>query len=375
MHVVHYNLTTTTKEGGVETFVWDLAAEQARRGYKVSIIGGHGNVRRDVAGVHVATVPFVDRSRFALGVFKRAYAWRKLAERLSMVPRALPLVRTADLVHIHKPYDLVLAPLLKKRGIPVVYHGHGEDFFRGDQRLMKDVPALLSCSSYNAATLKQRYGRDATIVYNGVDVDHFQPQTPDLALRNQFAPNGEFVVMQTGRMMPWKGHATTLESIAELDSRFRLILIGDGETRHALVQQAHDLDIADRVIFCGTIPHRDMPRYLACADVVVGASYASETFGMALSEAQACNRAVIASSWRGFDDVVQHEQTGLRFEMQHPASLAHAIQRLHDEPDLKHKLAHAGRERTITLFSWSAVADRVDAVYEKIVNSCPEGTQ
>ena len=125
MHIVHYNLTTTTKEGGVETFVWDLAGEQARRGERVTIVGGAGPVRRSLPGVSVRTAPFIARERFAFGPLRRAYAWRKLAERLSLLPAALPLLRGAELVHIHKPYDLVLAPLLRGRGIPLVYHGHG----------------------------------------------------------------------------------------------------------------------------------------------------------------------------------------------------------------------------------------------------------
>ena len=51
MRIVHYNLTTTSKEGGVETFVWELSHEQARRGHTVTIIGGAGQIDRAVAGV------------------------------------------------------------------------------------------------------------------------------------------------------------------------------------------------------------------------------------------------------------------------------------------------------------------------------------
>ncbi len=40
-----YNATTTTKVGGVETFVWEVAGRLAARGYRVDVIGGRGRER------------------------------------------------------------------------------------------------------------------------------------------------------------------------------------------------------------------------------------------------------------------------------------------------------------------------------------------
>ncbi|HEY1015209.1 MAG TPA: glycosyltransferase family 4 protein, partial [Herpetosiphonaceae bacterium] len=213
MHIVHYNLTTAAKEGGVETFVWDLAGAQARRGHRVTIVSGAGPVRRALPGVALRMTPFLDRGRLAFGPLRRAYAVRKLAERLSMLPMALPLLRGADLVHIHKPYDLALGPLLRPRGVPLVYHGHGEDFFPGDRWLMGWAAALLSCSSFNAATLRARYGRAATVVHNGVDIEHFRPLAPEPALRAELLGGQEHAVLLPSRMMPWKGHRHAIAAL------------------------------------------------------------------------------------------------------------------------------------------------------------------
>ncbi len=64
LRIVHYNLTTTSKEGGVETFVWELSRQQARRGHYVTVIGGAGRVERAIEGVRVLRYPFVDRMRW-----------------------------------------------------------------------------------------------------------------------------------------------------------------------------------------------------------------------------------------------------------------------------------------------------------------------
>ncbi len=369
MHIVHYNLTTTTKVGGVETFVWNIAAQQAQSGHRVTVVGGAGPLRHFSPGVVVRTVPFIDRQRFAVGPLRRAYAWRKLAERLSMLPAALPLLRDADLVHIHKPYDLPLAPLLARRGVPLVYHGHGEDFFRGDRQLMGWVPLLFSCSSYNAATLRQRYQREPIVVYNGVDTSLFQPQPIDSTLRAALVGSGRYVVLLPGRMMPWKGHATALDALQQLNNpAVRLVIVGDGETRAALEQTAQALGIEDQVVFTGTIGHHLMPQYVAAADVVLGTSFASETFGMALAEAQACARPVLASSWQGYDDVVDDQVTGRRFSAADPASLAAVLGELLNDPAQRDRLSAAGHDHVGHNFTWQQIAARIESGYATLPN-------
>jgi glycosyltransferase involved in cell wall biosynthesis len=370
LHIVHYNLTTTTKEGGVETFVWDLAGEQARAGHRVTIVSGRGPVQRSLPGVEVKAAGYVDRDVFAFGPFRRAWALRKLAERLSMLPRGLFLVGRPDLVHIHKPYDLPLAPLLRLRGVPVFYHGHGEGFFPGDRALARSAAALLSCSTYNAETLRARYGQEATIVYNGVDTGHFRPADPEPSLRAALAGDARYVLLMPGRFMPWKGHADVLDAVSQArDLPLRLVLVGEGETRQALEARATALGIRERVLFTGTVPHRDMPRYFAAADMVLGASVASETFGMVLAEAMACERAVLASTWRGYDDVVIQGATGERFDAGDPASLAAALRRLMAEPATRNAYGAAGRRRVDDLFRWPRVADRVQGVYDRVLGS------
>ena len=374
MHIVHYNLTTTTKEGGVETFVWDLARQQARGGHRVTIVSGRGPISRDVPGVEVRTAGYIDRDRFAFGPLRRAWALRKLAERLTMLPRGLWLVGRPDLVHIHKPYDLPLAPLLKLRGVPVFYHGHGEGFFPGDRALARQAAALLSCSTFNAETLRDHYGLDATIVFNGVDTAHFQPTPLNVDLRRALAGDARNVVLMPGRFMPWKGHAYVIDAFAALrDLSARLVVVGDGETRERLEDQASALGLGDAVLFTGTVPHRDMPRYFAAADLVVGASLASETFGMVLAEAMACERPVLASSWRGYDDVVIQGETGERFAAGDPRALAASVRRLLADDGARAAYAAAGRKRVGELFHWERVAARVQGVYDRVLGGAGGG--
>ena len=56
LRIALYNLTSTTRFGGVESFVWDLARELAGRGHAVTVIGGVGPRREAGPGVRVVPV-------------------------------------------------------------------------------------------------------------------------------------------------------------------------------------------------------------------------------------------------------------------------------------------------------------------------------
>ena len=414
MYILQYNLTTTTKAGGVETFVWELSRELAGRGHAVTILGGaprqgDKETRRQgdqetrrpgdqetrrpgeiplsglgswVSGlvspslvspslgspaVRVLRAPFIDRRAFQkLPPLRRMYVLVKLLERVSMMPAALPLLRGFDIVHLHKPYDLLLAPLLARWGAKVVLHSHGEDFFRGDRLLARSVSAILSCSRFNAGYTGERFGRSPVVVYNGYDAERFVPLAPDPQLRAELLPRGGRALLCVARLIPWKGVGDLIAALALLPDDVTLLVAGTGHERVNLEHQALAAGLADRVRFLGDVPHRALPPLFALADVAVGASYASETFGMALVEAMGCARPVVATRFGGFPEVVVEGSTGLLVPPRDPQAMAAALRSLLDDPLRRIRLGANGRARALRLFTWPAVADRVETAYAEV---------
>ncbi|GIW02963.1 glycosyltransferase family 4 protein [Roseiflexus sp.] len=362
MRIALYNLTTTTKYGGVESFVWDLGRELARRGHTVTIIGGVGKRREPAPGVWVLTFPFINRHRFqALPLLRRAYAEAKLLERLSLAVAALPeLIRGSyDIIHIQKPYDLGPALLARRLGgARVVLGCHGEDFYPGDTFLARYVDAAVSCSHFNARTVATRYGFEPTVVFNGIDTTLFRPVAPDPMLdRSDGAP----LLLWVGRLQPWKGVDVAIRALQQIP-RARLVIIGDGETRADLERLAQDMRLADRVRFLGALPRERLPALYAAADILLATSFASETFGIGLVEAQACGLPVVASRFGGFPEVIDEGRTGLLVPPRDPAALAAAVRALLDDPARRRAMAAAAPEWAAQ-FAWSAVVDRIEAVY------------
>lgn len=370
LKVALYNVTTTVVSGGVETFVWELGRELTRRGHDVHLIAGRSRQPDRYPGLTVQRRPFVSRKVFRrLPGLRRAYAITKLLERLTFAVTTLPLLlrERYDILHIQKPYDLPVALLVRALlGTRVVFGCHGEDFFPGDRAFGRRADIAVSCSVYNADTVERHYGIRPRVIYNGYDADLFTARPPDPLRRQQLAPRGERVVLYAGRLIPWKGVQYAITALAEVPAAV-LVVAGDGHCRQALEEQARSAGLANRVRFLGTVPHDKLPDLLAVSDVLVATSFASETFGIALVEAQACGVPVVASDFGGFPEVVRAGVTGLLVPPQDPPALAAALRTVLDDPERRQALGEAGRQWVNGQFHWERVAERVMEAYRSVM--------
>lgn len=371
LKIALYNLTTTTKGRGVETFVWELGRALQRRGFEVHLIGGRSARPDRYPELTVRRYPFVDRAFFRrLPGLRRAYAIVKLLERLTFALTTLPMLlrQRYDIIHIQKPYDLPVALLVRALvGSKVVFGCHGEDFYPTDRLYGRRADVAVSCSTFNADTVEAHYGIRPRVIYNGFDAERFQPQDPDPALRRRLAPEGEHVVLYAGGLIPWKGPQYAIRAIKEVPGAV-LVVAGEGHCRPDLEALAREEGVAGRVRFLGQVPHAELPRLLAVSDVLVGTSFASETFGIILVEAQACEVPVVASRFGGFPEVVQEGVTGLLVPPQDPQALAAALRELLADPTRREEMGRAGRRWAHERFHWDRVAERVLEAYTQVAN-------
>ncbi|HEX5501332.1 MAG TPA: glycosyltransferase family 4 protein [Thermomicrobiales bacterium] len=377
--VALYNVTTTTKLGGVETFVWELARHLAARGVPVDVLGGR-ETRRPVAqaapGVRVRRAPFVRREwlRRAPGL-ARQYGATKLAERLTFGATALPLLLRGDydILHIQKPFDLPVGALVRRlrRGrTRLVFGCHGRDFFPGDRRWTGAVDVTVSCSATNAAEIAARYGLAPRVIYNGIDPARFAPRPADPALRARLAGGADRpVLLCVGRLVRWKGFEYAIEALAlgQHEPAPALAIAGEGPYRPDLERLAAARGVADRVTFLGAWPHAAMPDLYAACDLLLGTSFVNETFGISLCEALAGERPVVAADFGGFREVVRDGETGLLVPPQDPAALAAAVDALLADPARRRAYGVAGRRDVAARFSWDAVVGRVLDAYEEAI--------
>ena len=378
MKIALYNLTTTTRWGGVEHFVWEVAGQMAARGHTVHIFGGVGRIDGpEVGGVRVRRFPYVDRDLWRkIPLLGRQYTLTKLLERLSMVPFAVPALIGGryDVVHIQKPYDLPPGALARMSGGKLLFGCHGKDFWPGDRFFVRFADGSVAASKFNAEQVHERYGIEPVVVYNGVDLNLFKPEGEDdaavLAEYGLSVTPERPALLYASRLIRWKGGEYLVQALPLLDPPgTQLWVAGEGEYEEDLRALARRLGVEDRIRWLGRVEQSKLAALYRSCSMLVAASFVNETFGMALCEAMACGAPVVASDFGGFREVVVDGETGLLARPQDPQDLAAKINALLADHDMARRMGEAGRKRVHALFSWRAVGDRLEEVYRWLAPS------
>lgn len=216
------------------------------------------------------------------------------------------------------------------------------------------------------------------VVRNGIDADTYRPVSETDAVRRLGADPTQPIVAFVGRITRQKGVGHLLAAAHHIDHGAQLLLCAgapdtsqiEAEARAAVAELA-----AKRpgVIWVpDMLPIEDIRQVLSAATVFACPSV-YEPLGIVNLEAMACGTPVVASAVGGIPEVVEHGVTGLLvpYDEQDPEGfqreLANAVNELLADPQRVAAMGRAGRERAITEFSWSAVAERTVQVYRQLL--------
>ncbi len=284
-----------------------------------------------------------------------------------------------DVVHTHLLGSAVYASLAAAPfGVPVVSTFHGLPDIPPSGRWTSSKIRILSrrrnrvvfVSGKLRDAMVERHGfrRDLTrVVPNGVELP--PPGTPPLDRAALGAGPGDFLVGAVGNLRPAKDYATLLRAAAELVRRrvpLRVVVAGQGSgaLRDELLALRTELGLEERVAFLGF--RRDVPRLLATFDAVVSSS-SSEGFSLAIVEALALGRPVVATRSGGPEEILRQGETGLLLPTGDPAALADGLERLWREPELGARLGAAGDKDVRKRFAVERMVGDYAAIYREVL--------
>ena len=307
--------------GGSGVVATELGMELAARGHEVHFISyappirlTDTNDRIQFHEVEISSYPLFDHAPYALSL---AVKMMEVAETESL-----------DLLHVHYAIPHSVSAFLARsmaapRRLPFITTLHGTDItLVGNDRSFLPITKF-SIEQSDGVTaishyLKQRTLEDFDIKHpievipNFVNCDLYL-RKDDPALRAEWAPDGEPILMHLSNFRPVKRLTDVVEIFALVREKIRakLVLIGDGPERSAaeyivrkkkLVRDVHFLGKQDRVY-----------QHLAQADVFLLPSDL-ESFGLAALEAMACEVPVVASNVGGVPEVIEHGVDGYLHE-------------------------------------------------------------
>ena len=292
-----------------------------------------------------------------------------------------------QIVHTHKYKDTILAaPAAKLCGIPhVVRTVHGlREPFQGLQSLKMSlykaieriahryyVDSIIGVSSQIERTYKAEGERfRVTCIRNGIDLDGRSILTDRWRTRNELGIDSETCLIGTiGRLTPVKGIPYLLEAARMLllqGANVKVLVVGEGSIRSDLMTQTRDLGISKDVVFLG---HREDTDALLQALDIFALPSLSEGIPMALLEAMAASRAVVASRVGGVPEIVEDGNEGFLVESMDVNGLAEKCLRLIQSPELAQKMGQAARARVERNFSAENMAHQVALLYKELVES------
>ncbi|HEY2546050.1 MAG TPA: glycosyltransferase family 4 protein [Candidatus Acidoferrum sp.] len=184
------------------------------------------------------------------------------------------------------------------------------------------------------------------------------------------SPSRAPVVAFQGRLVSTKGVAILLKAARILltqNRAFDLLIIGDGPERAALELASQVAPLAGRVRFAGKLSSTQLDAVLAESSVVVVPSLGGEVFGLVVAENMSRGLPVITSDLGAFVEVVG--EGGVTFRTGDADSLAEALGRILDDPDLAARLGQAGRQRVLEFCDYRQMLQNHVRVYR---NALPE---
>ncbi len=266
---------------------------------------------------------------------------------------------------VYPAYDLLAAqsfpapPLIEHGGlVSEAFHNpkHHTSAYVGVCRAIRDAAASVMP------------GQNALEIPSMVDLSEFAPDARN-AVRQEwnFGPDN-VVIGWVGRLDAKKRVEDFIAAcalVAQTRTNARFVIIGgpDAFMPHyadALKQQALDAGLKDRLLWTGDRP--DVPRLLGGVDVF---AWLSQGEGMphVIAEAGAAGLPVIATRDGGTTEQITDEVSGLFVPHEHPASVAQAMTRLIDDPDLRARLGRALQVHVIAAYSANAIVPQWEQLF------------
>ncbi|AWI76802.1 glycosyltransferase [Parazoarcus communis] len=210
-------------------------------------------------------------------------------------------------------------------------------------------------------------------ITNFADPARSVPVTELDALRRRLdLRSDDWLMLTAGRLIDVKGQRFLLEAMAKLPAqiegrRLRLVMLGDGDLRGSLEQQARQLGIADRIIWAGW--QHDPAPWFHLADMVAFPSRDAETLGNVILEAWAYARPLVATAFRGAREIARHGEDAWVVPCDDSDAIARGIETVMRDAELRGQMVAKGLARIRDDFSETAVITQYRSLYAQLLDN------
>lgn len=389
--------------GGQNVYVAEMARQLSYKNYEVDVYTRWDNPALpevitwipDVRIIHVEAGPIRYIEKEFIYDYMPAFT-----ERMVSFIRSEPI--EYELVHANFWMSALVASDIKKiLQIPfvVTFHALGciRKLYQGsmdkfpserveiERQIVRDADHIIAECPQDKEDLIQYYQAPAekvTVIPCGFSPQEFYPIDKLLARMVLKLEPDEFIILQLGRIVPRKGIDNVIRAMGTLRQTSvpsRLLVVGgdsdepdftEGRELARLRDIAREHGVEDQVTFTGRKQREVLKYYYAAADVFITTPW-YEPFGITPLESMACGTPVIGSNVGGIKYSVEHGKCGFLVPPDDPNALAGRIfELLHDDKQ-RISMREYGLRRVNAMFTWSRVADKVAALYDRVLMNYP----
>ena len=202
------------------------------------------------------------------------------------------------------------------------------------------------------------------VVYNGIDLEACRVNGHAAEVRASWGiPAGARVVGTIGRLAERKGHRFFIEAmrtVAATSPNVVGVIVGEGRIRDELAAAIEAAGLRETVRLVGYCP--EIAQALSALDLFVLPSL-MEGFPLAILEAMAAGKPVVATDVGGTVETMEPGRTGLLVPPANSQALAEAILSLLNDPARAVRMGQAGRARAEERFSLPAMIRETQTLY------------
>ena len=364
LRILH--ISSARSFGGGERHLADLAGALRRRGHEVyAALPAHSPLRHELAALPAENI-FTLRLCNALDVAS-AFALARLVRE-----------HRIEIVHAHVARDYPLAALAVRRAPLAKLFITRHVLFRLNRlhavtfRQVARVIAVSQAVKRSLSAQKIFPARKITVIPNGIDFRRFnaslQGYDREAYLRRLQIPPGSLLVGTVGELKRQKGHEDFLRAAAIIarEKRSAHFIIAGADATHtgehlaSLERLILELDLMGRVHLTGWLD--DVAPLLAALDVYVSASH-TESFGLAIVEAMAAGRAVVATATMGALEIIDDEATGMIVAVGDHEAMAASVLHLLEEENARARFGKLACASARSRFSLDRMVDATEQVY------------
>jgi glycosyltransferase involved in cell wall biosynthesis len=357
--------------GGAERDLIALLGEVDRQQWEPHVIcPGTGPFRNQINAIAVPTHALsLPPWRKPLAFFQRASSVRYLGLLVNQLDPAV--IHVNDIWWV--PHTIRAVARHSHISVPIVAHVRQEiEPVKVRKYGLDCVDAVIAISRQVEQSLIEGGvpSRQVRTIYSGIDLSEKRRTQNDQAVRNTInIPNGAVLLGTVANLFPRKGYEIMLKALPAIMRavpNVHYLIVGSGETDYAdrLKTISQDLGIGDRVHLVGF--QELVQPFLAALDLYVHPAL-MEGFGIAVVEAMAMGKAVVATRVGGLPEVVTHGETGLLVSAGDAGELSRAVVELLQDRPRRERMGSMGVTRAREQFDLKGAVGGIEQVYRDVL--------